>query len=75
MSDYEVTLVNDNSNPPFLCNLISLKTDSYQCTSPPSQSSPDNYSQMDDRQEFYVRFKGPEESRFSLPHPASMRLT
>ena len=46
----------------FISNLDSLNTDSYiSVHSLPS--SPDSDSQMCDRQEFYVRFKGPEESQ------------
>jgi hypothetical protein len=56
MSDYEVTLVNDNSTS----NLLDMPTllTPYQCTYfhfPLSDLIPS-------RQEFYVRFKGPEES-------------
>ncbi|KAI9776873.1 MAG: Ubiquitin-conjugating enzyme E2 8 [Geoglossum umbratile] len=55
MSDYEVTLVNDNSD---VC---------YEMLLLPSmiRFEPPLITQLPRRQEFYVRFKGPEETPFS----------
>jgi len=63
MSDYEVTLVNDNSKlslilgTAFTDNAPSVRS----AASNPSPRSPQALL-THDRQEFYVRFKGPEES-------------
>ena len=68
MSDYEVTLVNDNSK---FCHasyalLVPLLTClSFKCTSSPRlRESEELETHAGNRQEFYVRFKGPDESGF-----------
>lgn len=65
MSDYEVTLVNDNSEH-FFDRLTYLNTsDLMQCMSISYAMRLDNHKELMGhglRQEFYVRFKGPEES-------------
>jgi hypothetical protein len=69
MSDYEVTLVNDNSGYPRIAAMTSL-SDFTQCMSTLYASRLDitsNLWAMGFRQEFYVRFKGPEESTEHMP--------
>jgi len=68
MSDYEVTLVNDNSE---LLSRTSANTCSSLCYATPSSSGPSNCKFQTDAdllptvQEFFVRFKGPEETPFA----------
>ncbi|KAF9890189.1 hypothetical protein FE257_006101 [Aspergillus nanangensis] len=57
MSDYEVTLVNDN--------MYVVHPASFVLTNQPIVLTPISF---DDRQEFYVRFKGPEETPFTGGH-------
>lgn len=81
MSDYEVTLVNDNStipishfpSPPFTPVLVLLghPLTSTSCSvstySPSETHRPNTPSDKRYRQEFYVRFKGPAESQWHPP--------
>lgn len=63
MSDYEVTLVNDNSTCCFLSTLHAATNNNHSVRSASSRSS--RYAARiltHTRQEFFVRFKGPEES-------------
>lgn len=64
MSDYEVTLVNDNSTYTGTLLPNTFTDDLMQCSSAPiNVLSPTLRQQLTYfRQEFYVRFKGPEES-------------
>ena len=88
MSDYEVTLVNDNSTmplspPPFSLSLLCLRflglslTSIYCSVSKAFYSEthlPNTPSDKRYRQEFYVRFKGPAESQWPPPqHPTPAR--
>ncbi|QRC99315.1 hypothetical protein JI435_066430 [Parastagonospora nodorum SN15] len=62
MSDYEVTLVNDNSM--HLLLVLLAVTNSLQCPYISSYRTPNPTWLTRYRQEFYVRFKGPEETPF-----------
>lgn len=61
MSDYEVTLVNDNSKRAFKMLMLTPLTATSVCPSSPLVTSSDSLTDTL-RQEFYVRFKGPAES-------------
>jgi len=78
MSDYEVTLVNDNSMGSSLPPLLALPHVALSRDRPltPAHLSVSATSDLEmprapltkeSRQEFYVRFKGPAESQFSPP--------
>ncbi|EKJ70177.1 hypothetical protein FPSE_09703 [Fusarium pseudograminearum CS3096] len=63
MSDYEVTLVNDNSKRVFEMSISTPLTATSVCPSSPLVTSSDSLTDTL-RQEFYVRFKGPAETPF-----------
>ncbi|PTD01490.1 Ubiquitin-conjugating enzyme E2 8 [Fusarium culmorum] len=63
MSDYEVTLVNDNSKHVFKMLMLTPLTATSVCPSSPLVTSSDSLTDTL-RQEFYVRFKGPAETPF-----------
>ena len=68
MSDYEVTLVNDNSQSLVKCLVEEESLTKKQCMLPEDNErrvfgkGPNTHGNAYCRQEFYVRFKGPEES-------------
>ena len=70
MSDYEVTLVNDNSTFAFYevyIDLLLIQAAFSVCFHTFDGTQGGVIDNPGYRQEFYVRFKGPEESQ-SLPH-------
>jgi hypothetical protein len=69
MSDYEVTLVNDNSKLGCFPQLMEswLTRLLISVRSPAATICRRVADIMGNRQEFYVRFKGPEESQFCSP--------
>lgn len=68
MSDYEVTLVNDNSEIPFLYCRLYTADPLLQCQfwslRYGFQRVPGAFADGNQRQEFFVRFKGPAETPF-----------
>lgn len=69
MSDYEVTLVNDNSEFTATSSVLNEATDAHisQCIQEP-HNLPEDDTETFPRQEFYVRFKGPDESTQHRPY-------
>jgi ubiquitin-protein ligase len=63
MSDYEVTLVNDNSKHVVKTSISTPLTATSVCPSSPPVT-PSDFLTDTLRQEFYVRFKGPAETPF-----------
>ncbi|CAD0087705.1 unnamed protein product [Aureobasidium vineae] len=65
MSDYEVTLVNDNSNTTLSCLALVYSADTYRSVRTRQLAAYPlvvEVTHTRTRQEFFVRFKGPEES-------------